>query len=73
MSELFLGGVLSIAIGLAGIAFLRPGLRQTQQWLDRWPHPGWRPPLWLHGAGWTVTALGFIALGIWSIVEAVTR
>jgi len=71
MSDL-LFGVLSIGIGVALIAFLRPGLRQTQQWLDRSPHLEWRPPLWLHGAGWVVTALGFIALGIWEIVEGIT-
>jgi hypothetical protein len=70
MTDIFLG-VLFTAVGVAGIAFLRPGLRQTQQWIDRSPHLEWRPPLWIHGAGWMVTALAFIALGMWRIVEGI--
>jgi hypothetical protein len=71
MSDVLLG-VLSVAVGVAGIAFLRPGLRQTEQWLNRQKHLEWRPPLWLHGAGWAFAALAFIAFGIWEIVEGVT-
>jgi hypothetical protein len=70
MTGVFLG-ILSIAVGVAMIAFLGPGLRRTAQWQNRWPDIGWRFPLWLHGVGWTVTALGFLAFGIWRIVEGI--
>jgi hypothetical protein len=71
MSELVLG-VISVAVGMAMIRLRRWNLRQTEQWLNRQRHIEWRFPLWLHDLGLTVTALGFIALGIWWIVEGVT-
>jgi hypothetical protein len=68
MGDIF-WGIVWVGIGLAMIAVRRIGLRQTQQWYDRWWAFKWRPPLWTYDVGWTAGALFFIAFGIWGIVE----
>jgi len=70
MGDIF-WGVFGVVVGVAMIAVRRTGLRQTQQWYDRWWHFGWRPPLWSYDVFWTTGALAFIAIGIWWIVEGI--